>query len=179
MAYNSGMSKFSKKLLISFLIPLFAVSVFAEPGGTSPGGGMGIPDGGPGQMPPPPPPLPPKDPENTFKYRGTRAYAENQPLEIKLVKCIKTENNEVILEVSFNQSINPKSIKNQNVYINDERLLEDIKIVFNKKGDTIKIQIPMVGEAFKLRLSKVRSFNGSMMGTMETWVKVQKMREEV
>ena len=166
MAYNSVMTKFSKKLLVSLLLSLFAVTVFAEPGGPSPGG----------QNSPPPPP-PPKDSINTFKYRGTRAYTVNLPLEIKQIKCQQSDSDSVILEILFNQSINPITVKNKNIFINDEPLSEEIKIVFNKKGDTIKLQLPMNEKAFRLKLTRVRSYDGTWCGAEEKQVQVQINKE--
>lgn len=165
MTYNSGMSKFAKKLMCILIISLTAGVAFAEPPAPPPGGG-------PGQMPPPPPP-PPKDSENTMKYRGSRTYAENLPLKIKQVKCEKAESDSVILEIYFNQSINPRTVKNQNIYLNDEQLSSDIKIVFNKKGDTIKLQIPMNKDAFTIKLTKVRSYDGTLITAADSQVEVQ------
>ena len=173
------MCKFYKKLIYIILFSLAAEVVLAEPAG-NPAGHPALP---PPPAPPlngappanfPPPPPPPKDADHTFKYRGTRTYNEDIPLKINQTKCNCVEKDFVCLQIIFNNSINPRSVKAERILINNHPMPENfVRFAFNKKGDTIKIFMPMRDKTFKLKLLKIRSFDGSVMEPIEILVEVQ------
>ena len=47
------------------------------------------------------------------------------------------------------------------------------RFAFNKKGDTVKIFLPMDSNTFKLKISKIRSFDGSEIDPVELLIEVQ------
>lgn len=127
---------------------------------------------------PPPPPRPQKAPpakdsENTFKYRGSRIYNENLPLKILQTKCARKEDGNVFLEIIFNQSINPWSVKPYNLLINNKPLTPEVRFAFSKKGDRIKVILPMKENSFKLKVLKIRSFGDAELEPLEMLVEVR------
>ena len=121
----------------------------------------------------PPPPLPPKDADKIFYYRGNRAYSEELPLKVNFIRCIRGENGEIILEIVFNQSVNPRSIKNESFLIDDTELPDNIRFSFNKKGDTIKVIIPEGQEEFRITVQDVCAVNGVCIEPVELLAKVE------
>ena len=127
---------------------------------------------------PPPPPRPQKAPpakdsENTFKYRGSRIYNENLPLKILQTKCARKEDGNVFLEIIFNQSINPRSMRPESILVNNLPVPKFSKFSFNRKGDTIKILVPMNSNSFKLKINQISSFDGKEIEQVELLVEVQ------
>ena len=116
---------------------------------------------------------PPKNPDKILKYRGTRTYNENLPLKIIQTKCAHKENEMVYLEIIFNQSINPRSVKPYNILINNKPLSPGVRFAFSKKGDRIKIILPMKVNSFKLKVLEVKSFGGAVIDPIELLVEVR------
>ena len=112
-------------------------------------------------------PLPPKDSEHIFYYRGNRAYSENLPLEIYQINCQRLDENKVIIELVFNQSINPRSINQNSLLIDNNTLPDGIRFSFNKKGDRIKIEVSLSGDTFDLKIQNVRAFDGTLIEPVE------------
>lgn len=147
------------------------------PGGGAPGGNP--PSGQPpaGTEPPknlPPPPQHPKDPENIIKYRGSRTYSENLPLKIIQTKCTRKDGNMVFVEIMFNQCINPRSIKPESILINNAPLPPFIRFLFNRKGTTVKMIIPLTLSSFKMKVCNICSFDNTIIEPVEFLVEVER-----
>ena len=110
-----------------------------------------------------PPPMPPKDPDNIFYYRGNRTYSEHIPLVVKQLNCLRLDEENVIVELVFNQSINPRSVKHNSILINNSALSKDIRFAFNKKGDRIKITVPLMENSFEIKIQNICAFDGSLI----------------
>ncbi len=119
------------------------------------------------------PPLPPKDPDKVFYYRGNRTYSEELPLKVKFVRCEKGEDGEIILLIFFNQSVNPRSVNNESLLIDDNELPENIRFSFNRKGDTIRVVIDPEEEEFRLTVQDVCTFSGVCIEPVELLAKVE------
>ncbi|MBR5033387.1 MAG: hypothetical protein IKX70_06940 [Treponema sp.] len=119
------------------------------------------------------PPLPPKNPDKVFYYRGNRTYSEELPLKVKFVRCEKGEDGEIILLIFFNQSVNPRSVNNESLLIDDNELPENIRFSFNRKGDTIRVIIEPEEEEFRLTVQDVCTFNGVYIEPVELLAKVE------
>lgn len=180
MVYNLSM-KLKLRRHIFVLILLCAGGLYAQgPGGGMSPSGPPSPSGGqtPGQPPGPPPKPPekkdpPKDESRIFYYRGNRTYAENLPLKINQIKCVRLDENIVGIEILFNQRINPRSIKNESIFIDNKLLPDFCRCLFNKRGDTIKLRVPVKSQTFKFRIMDVRSFEGNEIEPVELLVEVK------
>ena len=157
-------------------------SLMAAPGsGPEPGSGPAEARGPEDNMPPPgpppstnPPPAPPspKNPDSMMYYRGTRTVQQTIPLNISQVKASRSTEESLDLEIIFNQSINPRSVKNTCITINGEELPENTKFAFNKKGDTIKVSVTVQNNSFELGLQKIRAFDGRLITPIKISVEV-------
>ena len=123
------------------------------------------------------PKLPPKDSDNIIHYRGNRIYIENIELKVAQTKCERLDNDNVCLEIFFNQSINPRSVGHDSLTVNAQSLPEGTRFSFNKKGDTIKIVFAEKSDSFTLKVLNVLSFNGRPMEPVELVVEVQEESE--
>ena len=160
-------------IISSFLIVVPCTAVFAEPDSD------GFPPLPPGRVLPKEdfsekklPPPPPMDSDNIINYRGNRTYSESLPLKVILVKCERVAEDVVCVEVLFNQSINPRSVKPDSFIINNTQLPLGTRFTFNKKGNTIKLMVLTSGNTFKLRVQKIRSFNGLVVEPLEILTEV-------
>jgi len=141
-----------------------------EAPGTPPGSPM---HPGPDNIPPSIP-MPPKDSDNIMKYRGSRAYTENIPLKISQIKCVRKNDVFVSLRIIFNQSINPRSVIPGTILIDNMQLPREARLAFNKRGNSIRILLPMSSSFYKLKILKIKSFVGSELEPVELLVEVQK-----
>ena len=163
-------------LFFSVILSFSLLNAQGMPGGGGAPGGSAPGSTPPGNNPPGnfPPPLPPKDPDNIIKYRGSRTYSENIPLKIVHTKCSRKEGELVCLEILFNQSINPRSVKPTSILINNNPVLPPVRLMFSKKGDSIKMLIPMNSTTFKMKVSKIRSFDNTWIDPVELLVEVER-----
>lgn len=113
---------------------------------------------------------PKRDPENIMHYRGTRIYDENLPFEISHIKSTRLDDHAVGIDIVFNQTINPHSIKPDSILINGVPLPPGIKFAFNRRGDTIKLVILQKEKSFKLLIQNISSFNGKEINAAERLV---------
>ena len=128
----------------------------------------------------PPPPLPPKDSDKIFYYRGNRTYSEELPLKVNFIKCMRGEDDSIIVMIIFNQSVNPRTVNHESLLIDDNELPETIRFSFNKKGDTIRIIIPQdwdeddeYDEEFRITVQDVCAINGICIEPVEVLAKVE------
>ena len=178
MVYNSGMKRlkttFLHFIISSFLIVVPCTQAFAEPGQEGfpplppPGQGLQEEDSSEKKLPP----RPPMDSDNIINYRGTRTYSEDLPLKVTLVKCQRLADDVVCVEVLFNQSINPRSVRPNSFIINNTQLPLGTRFTFNKKGNTIKLMVYTTGNSFKLRVQDIKSFNGFLVEPIEILTEV-------
>ncbi len=184
MPYNSIMKFFKRQLLI-LLFSLLMAGLFAAPsapsapatGASAPAAGNPPPHGpGPGTPPPPHPrPLPPspKDPDNMLYYRGNRTAQEDLPLTVNQVKVNRVGVDQVDVEIVFNQSINPRSVKTHRITIDGSELPQNVSIWFNKKGDTVKFMLASEKDSLEFGIKGIRAFNGTVMSPTLITVQVE------
>lgn len=177
----------AKRYILIFSLIFTCFLLFAQGalqgGGMRPGSGAGGPEAPgapgsgkpeePGQFPHPLPPPPPKDSDKSMKYRGNRTYTDNLPLRINQTECLRKDGEFVSLGILFNKSINPRSVRPGTILINNKPLPPHTSFAFNKKGDTVKIFLPMNSNTFKLKIFKIRSFDGSEIDPVELLIEVQ------
>ena len=126
------------------------------------------------------PRIPPKDQESIIKYRGSRMYMENLPLEIVDTRCMWLDESEniVVVEVFFNQSINPRTLRYESIAVNDKILPEETRFSFNRKGDTIKLILLAPDDIFTLSVQGIKSYDGTTIEPVEIEVQVEASEEE-
>ena len=117
--------------------------------------------------------LPPKDAEHIYYYRGNRTYQENLPLEVNYLNCNRIDEDTVILEIVFNQSINPRSVNRDSFLIDNNTLPDGIRFSFNRKGDRIKIEVSMTDDSFEIKVQNVRAFDGTMIEPVEIVAQIE------
>ena len=176
MPYNSIMKLLKRQLLI-LLFSLLMAGLFAAPsapaapatGASAPAAGNPPPHGpepGPGTPPPQHPrPLPPspKDPDNMLYYRGNRTAQEDLPLTVNQVKVSRAGATQVDVEIVFNQSINPRSVKHSRITIDGNEVPQNVSFWFNKKGDTVKFMLASEKDSLEMGIKGIRAFNGTVM----------------
>lgn len=181
LEYNASM-RMSKKTLLHFLFFSLIITVPCTASSANPGSKC-FPPLASGQdsleegffkvqfnLPPPPP----KNPDNIIHFHGNRTYSENLPLKINHIKCVRKDENCVCLDIYFNQMINPRSAKPDSILINNKPLAPGLRFAFNKKGDTIKILIPISGNTFKVKVQKIKSFSEVVIEPVEILVEVSR-----
>ena len=188
MPYNSIMKFFKRQLLI-LLFSLLMAGLFAAPaapaaGASAPAAGNPPPAPGPGPgngAPPPRPPRPlppsPKNPDNMLYYRGSRTTQEEQPLIVNQIKAERIGPATVDIEIAFNQSINPRTIKPHFITVDGLEIPKAVRFWFNKKGDTVKFTLPSEKESFKIEIKCIRAFDGTLMNPAVISVEVAKAAE--
>ena len=121
---------------------------------------------------PPRYPRPPKDPDNIIHYRGNRAYAENLPLEIVHTRSERKAEDVVSLVIFFNQCINPRALHPDSFLLNNRPLPFGIRFNFNKKGNSVRMLLPLRENTFKLKVQNISSFDGKMIEPVELLIEV-------
>ncbi len=159
---------------------LFAAPAAPAAGASAPAAGNPPPAPGPGPgngAPPPRPPRPlppsPKDPDNMLYYRGNRTAQEDLPLTVNQVKVSRVGAAQVDVEIVFNQSINPRSVKTHRITIDGSELPQNVSIWFNKKGDTVKFMLALEKDSLELGIKGIRAFNGTVMSPTLITVQVE------
>ena len=98
-------------------------------------------------------PPPPKDPDNIIHYRGNRAYAENSPLEIIHTHC-------------------ERKAEADSFFFNNRPLPFGTRFNFNKKGNSVRMLLPLNEATFKLKVQNISSFDGKMIEPVELLIEV-------
>ncbi len=109
------------------------------------------------------PETPRKDADSIIHYRGNRMYMEDVAFEIADTKCERLNDNTIIVEIIFTQSINPRSMGLESIFIDGEPLPDGTRFLFNRRGDTVKVFVIMVSDEFSMRVQNIRSFNGNLI----------------
>ena len=177
MAYNSSMKRlkqhFKHFLILLFLLLVHCTASFAAPG--------------PEAFPPlpfdqelseedatdrPRHIRPTADPEDIIHYRGSRTYSENLPLEIINTRCERKADNIVSVVILFNQSINPRMLRMDSFFFNNRPLPMGTRFHFNKKGNSVRMVLPVAEDSFKLKVQKISSFDGKIIEPIELLIEV-------
>lgn len=173
--------KFFKKRIVIISASLLMMSLFAAPLAAEANGGNPPPPG-PATPPPPGPPRPlppsPKDPDNMLYYRGSRTAQEELPLEINQIKVKRTGASMVDIEIVFNRSINPRTVKHHYITIDGIELPQVVRFWFNKKGDTVKFVLPSEKDSFEMGIKRIRAFDGTVMSPAVMTVEVSAAEED-
>ena len=90
-------------------------------------------------------------------------YMEDVAFEIADTKCERLNDNTIIVEIIFTQSINPRSMGLESIFIDGEPLPDGTRFLFNRRGDTVKVFVIMVSDEFSMRVQNIRSFNGNLI----------------
>ncbi len=109
------------------------------------------------------PSVPPKDADSIIHYRGNRLYMEDVSFEIADTRFERIDDNTIILEILFTQSINPRSMGLESIYIDGEPLPDGTRFSFNRRGDTVKIFVIMMSNEFSMKVQNIKSFNGNLI----------------
>lgn len=120
-----------------------------------------------------PPHLPPAPDSDIMHYRGSRVYSGNQAFEISQIKCKRIDEKTFSLHITFNQSLNPRSVGKESIFLNGQPLPENIRFAFNRRGDTIKLLLPQLNDSFKLLIQKISSFDGKELAPIERLIEVE------
>jgi len=181
-----------KKRLFVVLFSFLAAFAFAAPGSASrkggrPSGGGRTPSGpnrpAPGANRPAPskPDMAPKTKKTNSKnsgtakntsseilnYRGSRVLSDSESFSLQSVKTKIEKKSNLTLELSFNKSVNPHSFLSDSILIDGKPLSAQTKFSFNKKGDTIRLELPVESEKINLKIQKIESFDGKMIEELE------------
>ena len=146
------------------------------PPAPAPGPGPG--NGAPPSRPPHPLPPSPKDPDNMLYYRGSRTTQEEQPLIVNQIKAERMGPAIVDIEIAFNQSINPRTVKHHFITVDGIELPKAVRFWFNKKGDTIKFILTSEKDSFEMGIKCIRAFNGTLMNPAVISVEVAAVAED-
>lgn len=76
-----------------------------------------------------------------LNYLGERKSISNEELCAKKIKCSTLTDNYIAIEIYFNQSINPSSVKTDSISINQKKISPQAKIIFNKNADIMTIRM--------------------------------------
>ena len=119
------------------------------------------------------PPLP-RDPENIIKYRGHRAYTDNQPLKVSQISCERKANDLVFVVIIFNQSVDPRSVHHDSFNVNNSPLPLGTRFTYNKMGNKVRLLVPVTTDSFKIKIQDIRSFDGSEIEPVEILAEVER-----
>ena len=101
--------------------------------------------------------------DDILYYRGNRTLVEQGAFSVQGIKTERATKNEVNVEILFSQSINPRSLSQDSILVDGAAISKKTNFSFNKKGDTIKIKIPMKNKTFSLTVQNVESFDGTVI----------------
>ncbi len=108
----------------------------------------------------------PSEPEIIY-YRGNRMLSENGDFLLENIKTERISDSQVIVEIAFNQSVNPLSFSASSFLLDGSPISESVKLSFNKKGDTIRLTLPVKEKFFSLTIQNVEAFDGTKLETVE------------
>jgi len=104
-------------------------------------------------------------------YRGARTISESDEFTLQNIKSERTGANEFTIEITFNQSVNPRSFTANSILVDGQEIPSKTKFTFNKKGDTIKVSVPSKNENFSLSIQNVESFDGTKIEPIQIDIK--------
>ncbi len=96
-------------------------------------------------------------------YRGQRKPVESDDLYMETFSS-EYDGGTLTIDISFNQGIDPRSIKSENIEINGKALTEPVKLSFNKEGTVVRLVIgDKVSIPYSFSISGIRSYNGKSL----------------
>ncbi len=120
------------------------------------------------------PELPARNPDKIINYRGNRVYKDNAEAAFGIINisCERLDENAVTMEVVFNQSINPRSITHESIFINQKPLDPDTHFLFNRKGNIIKLKFYTEEDTVICIIQKILSFDGNPLPPTKAEVEI-------
>lgn len=112
-------------------------------------------------------------PSQVMNYRGMRTAAVSAPLKVLNTSVSTGKDNNLQLEIKFNQTVNPLSITRKSILINEEPAANSVKITFNKKGDLMILSFDVDSisrselENFSVKLLSVETYDGKYIKELE------------
>ena len=144
----------SRWRLFTAVLVLWAVGgtgAFAQPKGER-GGEGGFKSGGSGVTK-----------QDFWSYRGQRKPVQSDDLYMEAFSSLY-DGDILTIDISFNQGIDPRSIKNENIVINGKAVEGPVKLTFNKEGTVVRMVIGgTVSIPYSFSISGIRSYNGKEM----------------
>lgn len=104
-------------------------------------------------------------------YRGNRILLGDGDFALQNIKTERINSDTVALEVTFSQSVNPRTFTANSIFIDGKAISSKTKFSFNKKGDTIKVSLSVPNENFTLMIKDVESFDGTVLEPITIEVK--------
>ena len=96
-------------------------------------------------------------------YRGQRKPVESDDLYMESFMS-EYDGGTLTIEIGFNQGIDPRSIKGENIAINGKAVKQPVKLSFNKEGTVVRLVIGgHVSIPYSFSISGIRSYNGKEM----------------
>lgn len=102
-----------------------------------------------------------------INYRGARVFISDEGLLLQNIQTERISDANVTIEITFNQSINPRSFDYTSIKIDGSPLPAKTTFSFNKKGDTVKLTIPTKKKDFTLEIRDIQSFSGTAITPIE------------
>lgn len=109
-----------------------------------------------------------------INYRGIRKPITQQDLQISNIDAQMIDHKTLRMDISFNQSINPRTVKPDNIKINGKALLPKTRFIFNKKGDCVRFFAVVSEKSVTMNLSDIESYAGSLIDPYEIQMEIQK-----
>lgn len=101
-------------------------------------------------------------------YRGQRIPAQSEAFCMSSLTVLPYGGKELTIDVFFNQGIDPRTFKSQNIVIDDKTIPENSSITFNREGTQARIKISgNVHIPFSIIIRNVLSYNGQQMGDVK------------
>ena len=153
-----------------------------EPGKNPPPDQHGNPPPTPPENPPGNPPKRPDKPgphdnKDFYNFRGYRKIIINDSIEVVNAYIATSSSssffffrndsnpeneNEIVIRLYFNQSIDPRSMTTEDVLVTDESLPPESQVLFNKNSDIMTIKIIPNEPVEEIELNNVTSMDGKV-----------------
>lgn len=106
-------------------------------------------------------------PPEIIYYRGSRVLAGDDNFSLQKIKTERMSSSSVRVEITFNQSVNPRSFTADSILVDGNAIPAKTKFSFNKKGDTMKVSVPVRNGSFNLTIQNITSFDGTVIEPIE------------
>ena len=105
--------------------------------------------------------MPEYEPHEIMNYRGSRMLADSGAFTVQTIKTERKSSSSLSFEVTFNQSVNPRSVTSSSILINGKEAPKKTKFHFNKKGDTVRVELPLSEDDFVVTIQNIVSYDGT------------------
>ncbi|WP_407427831.1 hypothetical protein [Treponema sp.] len=99
--------------------------------------------------------------EEQINYRGVRTAMPSDSFSPQRIKTERLSSNNISLEIIFNKILDPHSFSYSSIKIDGEEISQKMNFSFNKKGDTVKLVLPVKKERFTIEITGIKSFDGT------------------